>query len=50
MGEKIVCYCRKKASERVVHYSGAHRAIEIVIEGRGMAPARCVVIRPWTVR
>ncbi|MDV3243567.1 MAG: hypothetical protein LYZ66_00160 [Nitrososphaerales archaeon] len=49
IGEKIACYCRKKVSERVVPYTGAHRAIEIVIEGRGMTLARCVVVKPWTV-
>jgi hypothetical protein len=49
IGEKIVCYCRKKVSERVVPYTSAHRAIEIIIEGRGMTPARCVVIKPWTI-
>jgi len=49
IGEKIVCYCRKKVSERLVAY-GRHRALEIIIEGRGMTPARCVVLRPWRIR
>ena len=47
VGEKIVCYCRKKVAERLVSYTGAHRAIEIIIEGRGMTPARCIVLKPW---
>ena len=47
IGEKIVCYCRKKVAERLVPYTGSHRAIEIVIEGRGMTPARCIVLKPW---
>jgi len=47
VGERIVCYCRKKVAERVVPYTGGHRALEIIIEGRGMTPARCIVIRPW---
>lgn len=50
IGEKIVCYCRKKVSERVVPYTSAHRAIEIVIEGRGMKPARCIVLKPWAIK
>jgi len=47
VGERIVCYCRKKVAERVVPYTGGHRALEIIIEGRGMTPARCIVIKPW---
>ena len=47
--EKIVCYCRR-VSERVVPYTSAHRAIEIVIEGRGMTPARCIVLKPWQIK
>ena len=49
IGEKVVCYCRKKVSERVVPYTSTHRAIEIVVEGRGMTPARCIVLKSWTV-
>lgn len=33
IGEKVVCYCRKKVSERVAPYSAAHRAMEIVSKG-----------------
>lgn len=47
VGERIVCYCRKKLSERVVAYRGRHRALQIVIEGRGATRARCIVLRPW---
>ena len=47
VGERIVCYCRKKVAERVVPYTSSHRALEIIIEGRGMTPARCIVIKPW---
>lgn len=47
VGRKVVCYCRKKVSERVVPYTHGHRALQIVIEGRGATPARCIVLRPW---
>jgi len=47
VGEKIVCYCRKKTAERVVPYTGGQRALEIIIEGRGMTSARCIVLKPW---
>ena len=47
IGEKIVCYCRKKVAERVVPYTGDRRALEIIIEDRGMTPARCIVVKPW---
>jgi len=50
IGEKIVCYCRKKTAERLVPYTGGHRALEITIEGRGMSPARCIVVKPWRLR
>ena len=33
VGEKIVCYCRKKVAERVIPYTGGHRILEIIIEG-----------------
>lgn len=47
VGERIVCYGRKKVSERVVPYSHRHRALQIVLEGRGATPARALVLRPW---
>jgi len=50
VGEKIVCYCRKKTAERLVPYTGGHRALEIIIEGRGMTPARCIVLKPWRIK
>ena len=49
IGERIVCYPGKEVSERVVPYTGSHRAMETVIEGRGIIPARCTVIKPWAV-
>ena len=47
IGNKIACYCLKKVAERVVPYTDSHRALEIIIEGRGMTPARCIVLKPW---
>jgi len=35
---ECITYCRKKVAERVVPYTGGDRALEIVIEGRGMTP------------
>jgi hypothetical protein len=44
---ECITYCRRKVAERVVPYAGGHRALEIIIEGRGMTPARCIVLKPW---
>ncbi len=42
-GERIVCVCRRIRSQRVVHGSHAHRAMEIVVEG---TPVKCFILKP----
>jgi hypothetical protein len=42
---EIVCYCRKKVAQRVVPIPVATEHL-IVIEGRGMTLARCIVVKP----
>lgn len=45
-GEKIRCVGRRISKPRLIHYTGAHRAIEIFIEGR---PAAAEIVRTWRV-
>lgn len=45
-GEKIRCVGRWISKPRLIHYTGAHRAVEIFVEGR---PAVAEVVRTWRV-
>ena len=45
-GEKIRCVGRRISKPRLIHYTGARRAVEIFIEGR---PAVAEIVRTWRV-
>ena len=45
-GEKIRCVGRRISKPRLIHYTGAHRAMEIFVEGR---PAVAEVVKTWRV-
>ncbi len=46
-GERIVCQYRQELSKRLVHGSGRHKAIQIVVKG---FPATAEILKPWGKR
>jgi len=46
-GEKIRCVGRKVSKTRLIHYTHAHRAIELFVEGY---PAVAEVIKSWRLK
>jgi len=47
VGEKIRCVGRRLGKPRLIHYTHAHRAIEITVDG---APAVAEVIKAWRLK
>ena len=45
-GKKIRCIGRRISRPRLVHHTGRHRAMEILVEGK---PAIAQVVREWRV-
>lgn len=45
-GEKIRCVGRRVSHTRLIHYTGRHRAMEIVVEGN---PAVAEIVKTWRV-
>lgn len=46
VGEKIWCVGRKVTKPKLIQWTSAHRALEVVVEGR---PAIAVVKKDWRV-
>ena len=46
VGEKLRCIGRKVSKPRLIHYTHAHRAMAVDVEGY---PAVCEIVREWRI-